>query len=334
LGGDLTQDFTEALFPATPTSSGHLRNSNIKSYLAGPSIYLQLVPRLAMEVTALFKPLRFTDATVLPDGTRRSVSPATVVTWQFPVLAKYRLYDSAFGPFITGGPSFRKSGNLNGTRPSSLGVTVGGGLTIPMRSVSLEPALRYTRWNADRLSPAARTVSNQLEFLIALTTAGYGSNWKPLGSRVSLGAIAGMNLTNRLRDGAVDLPRERRMLSGASVGFDLTDQFSIQGNAIYSPIGLNVTWEFPLLARYKVPVSASQLVSPVFELGPAFRTPQELNDSSLGRYGVAAGGGVEASLGHIRVAPVVRLTRWSSESRPERSRVYLGQVQFLVNVAF
>ena len=330
-GGDWSRDFSEQMFPPSQVQSGYLLTSNIKGYLIGPSMQIQLRRTFALEVDAIFKPLGFTQSTVLFDGSRRSVSPATVVTWQFPLLLKYQLRDSRLSPFVVGGPSFRTSGNLNGAKPSSVGITGGAGFTIPWRSMRFEPTVRYTRWKADRLGlVSARTRPDQVEFLLGVTTAGSNSDWKPLHKRASLGGIVGRTLTDRLRRSDA----ERRFLAGPQVGVSIKGQFSVQINALYNPIGYNVTWEFPVLVRYTASSPSPFRLRPIFELGPTFRTPQKINGSHLGRYGVAAGGGVEVPAGPIRVTSVLRYTHWAPESNPTRSLVFRNQVQLLVGFSF
>ncbi|MCX6590069.1 MAG: hypothetical protein NTZ56_00965 [Acidobacteria bacterium] len=330
-GGDWSRDFAERFFSASATGAGYEQTSNVAGYTIGPSIEVQLTRRLAFEVDALFKPLRFTESTVLLDGSRRSVSPATVVTWQFPLLMKYQLTDSRVSPFIIGGPSLRTAGNLNSTKPSSAGVTAGAGVTVPWGPLRFEPSLRYTRWNADPAGPGAKTRPDQMEFLLGVATGGTASNWKPLHTRVSLGAVFGASFTDRLRLSG----SERRFAGGPQVDFKTSEQLSIQFNAIYSPIGTaNVTWEFPVLLRYRLPSAASWRVRPIVELGPTFRTPQEMNGSSLGRFGVAAGGGVEWLAGPVRLGSVLRYSHWAPESNPVRSLVRRNQVQLLFGVSF
>jgi hypothetical protein len=330
-GGDWSRDFSGAFFPASSMGSGYERTSNVKGYVVGPTMQIRLRRRLDLEIDALFKPLGFTDATVLLDGSRRSVSPATVVTWQFPLLIKYQLSESRIAPFVVGGPSLRTSGNLNGTNPSSAGITAGAGVTLPWGLLRFEPSVRYTRWNADQLGPGAMTRPDQVEFLLGVTTAGAASNWKPLHKKASLGAILGATLTDRLRRS----DSERRFLAGPQVGLSVRGPISLQFNAIYSPIGkTNVTWEFPVLVRFSPPSPASQRMKPLVELGPTFRTPQEINGSALGRVGLAAGGGMELPAGPIRITSVLRYTHWAPESNPARSLVFRNQVQLLFGVSF
>ena len=112
-------------------------------YLAGLSAQMVLKDNFAVEVNAIYKPLRA--------GSRFADSRTrfSVLTWQFPVLAKYRWIRPNWTPFVVAGPSFRVAGNLNAYNPSRYGVTVGGGVETRTGKVRLAPGLRYTRWARD-----------------------------------------------------------------------------------------------------------------------------------------------------------------------------------------
>src|SRR5947209_6603646 len=87
-------------------------------------------------------------------------------------------------------------------------------------------------------------------------------------------------------------------------------------------------WQFPLLATYKL---FDRRVAPVVELGPSFRTPQEIYGSKLSVVGITAGAGVAARMGRVRISPAcgtligVR-NRFPARARPcvIRSRWWLG----------
>jgi hypothetical protein len=104
-------------------------------YLAGASAQLELRQGLALEIDDIYKPLHAGDFTVL--------------TWDFPVQAKYHVAKFGRAPFVEAGPSFRVAGNFNGYNPSHYGVTVGAGAQTVTRGVRLSTALRYTRWAKD-----------------------------------------------------------------------------------------------------------------------------------------------------------------------------------------
>ena len=112
-------------------------------YLAGLMVQIQVGRRVSLEADAIYKPLRAGSDT--PDVQ----TPFSVLTWQFPVLAKHRWTRSGWTPFVEAGPSFRLAGNLNGYNPSHTGVTFGAGIETQARGFRLSPALRYTRWAKD-----------------------------------------------------------------------------------------------------------------------------------------------------------------------------------------
>lgn len=93
----------------------------------------------------------------------------TVVTWEFPMLAKYRLRFRTVKPLIELRPSFGSSGNLNSTAPSVYGGTAGIGVEVPVGRLKIAPVLRYTHWAADGECLQPRTKRNQVELLVGLS---------------------------------------------------------------------------------------------------------------------------------------------------------------------
>ena len=146
-----------------------------QGYIGGLAVELDLSRRWSIKVNGLYRPLRAHSVSILEAPGYPSVESRfefTVVTWQFPVLAKYRLSpDGNIHPLLEVGPSFRAAGNLNGYNPSRYGVTVGGGIETDYKSAKISPVLRYTRWAKDPAGtvPSARTQSNQVEVLVSFT---------------------------------------------------------------------------------------------------------------------------------------------------------------------
>src|SRR5262249_52775206 len=141
--------------------------STPKRWIAGGTVEARLPFHFSIEVDALYHELEFTQAAVLPNGTLNSVSPAPVVTWEFPLLVKYRLSIRTVTPFIEAGPVFRTAGNLNGTDPSNYGVAAGLGVGGHIWRIGVAPQFRYLRWARDpshRFPTSASTVSDQVEF--------------------------------------------------------------------------------------------------------------------------------------------------------------------------
>lgn len=144
--------------------------STLKDYIIGPTLEFGLPWRgLSVEIDALYRPMNLTMAGVRPDGSLHSISPATVVTWQFPALAKYRFGTRALKPFIEVGPSFRVAGNLNDAAPSAYGGTAGLGIEAQVGRLKIGPVIRYTHWAGDADYAGSRTKRNQAELLLGVS---------------------------------------------------------------------------------------------------------------------------------------------------------------------
>jgi len=356
-GAGLTEDFQNQFFSGFG-GPGFVNYSTPKRYIAGAMVEVGLGSRFSVEVDGLFRPLGYTFAGVEPDGTLNSVSPATVVTWEFPVLAKYRFSFAGVKPFVEAGPSFRTTGNLNSANPSHSGVTGGVGIQMHAGRFSIAPAVRYTRWTADP-EHVVRTVSNQVEFVVVFSRAGV-SDWHPFGHRVSFGAAAGTDLTedfpltsytsvNPLNGMSITnffVPGPRSLIAGPMLELALPRGFAMEADALRRPMhttieatingkkytGAELTigeWDFPVLAKYRF---GARAVKPFLEGGPSFRLPGGQNGAS--HYGVTAGVGVQGQLRQLKIAPAFRYTRWA----PSSSYVFGGQVpnqvELLVGFSF
>ena len=145
--------------------------STQKDYVIGAMVEIALWRDLFLEIDALYRLMNLTMAGGRPDGSLHSISPATVVTWELPVLAKYKFGSSSVKPFLEAGPSFRTSGNLNAAAPSTYGGTAGIGVEMRIWRLKLGPILRYTHWATDPDFTAfrSRTKRNQFELLLGLS---------------------------------------------------------------------------------------------------------------------------------------------------------------------
>ncbi|MGD1090996.1 MAG: outer membrane beta-barrel protein [Bryobacteraceae bacterium] len=169
-GANLTQDFQNKIIEEPPSAS-IIAYSTPKRWIAGGTAEVRLPFHLSVEVDALYHELEFTQAGIEPNGVLNSVSPAPVVTWEFPILVKYRFSFPLVKPFIDAGPAFRSAGNLNGSSPSNHGVAVGLGVEAHLWKLRIAPQFRYLRWAHDQhvgyFQPS--TVPDQVEFLTAIT---------------------------------------------------------------------------------------------------------------------------------------------------------------------
>lgn len=367
--------FTDAFQTQTiPTSINSLRFfSESKDWIVGPSVELRFTPHWSVEVDGMFRKLHTTWAGVEPDGTLNSVSPSPVVTWEFPVLGKYRFQWSRVTPFIEAGPSFRTAGNLNGSNPSHYGVTAGAGVEMHVRGWAIAPALRYTRWANDNMHwTAPRTNPNQVELLVGFSRAAE-SLARPMGRHFSVGVVAGSTITSDFPNttsqisvfgvapggentslvGVLSRSGEKTVLAGPMVEFYLPRGFSLEVDALYHPLRIRtlistgssaplrpekatvaITWEFPVLAKYRLPVSfANKRFSPFIEAGPSFRLPQQVG-ADLSVYGATAGAGLEARWRWLKLASAIRYTHWAADHPRGWSGVRRNQTQLLVGTSF
>ena len=372
LGGtaptDAFQDLT--LIPPQPYAvfSRHAFTPK-KDLLAGASLEVQLNRRLSIEVDGIFRQLHLKQVIRSTDGST-DTGNIPVVTWEFPVLAKYRLPMRRATPFVEGGPIFRTIGNLNDTSPSQWGATAGAGLDLHWRSFKISPTVRYTRWRRDdpRYFPTL-TVPNQLEILLGFSTEP-ASPWRPLGRRASIGVILGTNLTgdrvytSRTQTISVSPPVNpppsltiidqsgpRSLIVGPSIEFDLHGPLSLEADALYRKItgrelyrsdaaprfiGPSLTDRTFIWRTWEFPIFlkyrfAIGRTHPFIGAGPSFRRPQSLTTPSP--YGAVAAAGIEAHFHRLGIAPSVRFTRWGRDNSPEPT-VRRNQSELLVRFSF
>lgn len=137
-------------FCAFPSTGGR--------FVLGPTVELRLPFGLGIEVDALY----------------RSVKYPSSSSWEFPILAKYRLpVRGRVRPFVVGGGSFERNDILQavqvGPTETATGFAFGAGLEAKLSLIRLVPEVRYTRWTGDfYFRGADLTHRNQLEFLIGL----------------------------------------------------------------------------------------------------------------------------------------------------------------------
>jgi hypothetical protein len=297
-------------------------------------------------------------------------SSFSVVTWEFPVLAKYRFRLSHLTPFVEAGPSFRATGNLNDIHPSHYGFSAGVGVERQAGRLRIETAVRFTHWAADLESVPSdiRTKTDQLELLVAFRSPSL-SNTRPFGAHVSLGAVAGTNLTGdfgtvtssqfpqalansgyspqEVKAPFVDSAGPRSFMGGPVAALELPRQVSIEVDAIYRPLRSFVqallsnghenltyedhrtTWEFPILARHRWRLGAA---GPFVEMGPSFRLLQDVYGAAP--YGIAAGAGVETRAGRVRIAPCLRFTHWALPDASAPTNPRRGEVALLTGFSF
>ena len=357
-GGYDNQDFDSLFEPGPLDVAGRpfpptVVQPDSGGYIVGPSLEIHWSQRISLRVEALNKPLHYQDGAAFnQDNVPIGFAPNTVVTWQFPVLVKYKFPLGRLSPFLEGGPSFRLAGNLNRSDPSHVGVSAGVGVEAQWRRLRIAPRVRYTRWAEDALDLVARTRPDQLEFLAGFSYVPASDSY-PLGRRISVGAVIASTVSADFREstethGPTALVLRttsgpRVIVVGPMVEFQLASSLSIEVNALTRslrgvtrffdagrhrftqiPFSTGGIWEFPVLLKHRLTKSS---VRPFLALGPSFRLPKR----GLSIFGVTAGAGVELQLRRIKIAPGVRYTRWGPGESPGVSR---NQVQILAGISF
>jgi hypothetical protein len=323
--------------------------SQSKDWIVGATLELRFHEQLAVEVDALYRELHATMASVEANGSLYGVSPFRVETFEFPVLAKYRFGAGKLRLFTEAGPSFRAAGNLN-FYPSHYGASAGIGVEMPWRRLNIAPVLRYTRWAPD--TSALRSVSqlNQIELLVGVSRASE-SDSRPLGGRVSLGILAGWELSNDISPHTATAPEANAIedvtgvkggVCGPVLEVHLSHHLSVELDGIYRPLEEHVntlpgnatvyssvtfkrsaTWEFPVLAKYRFRFGK---VNPFAEAGPSFRLPVV----GLSDDGATAGIGVEMHWRALHIAPALRFTRWAAGTSPSSNEFTRNEAALLL----
>jgi hypothetical protein len=348
----------------TETSYNIRTWSQSKDWIAGAVFELRLRSRFSVEVDALYRELRATTASVEPNGSLNGVSPFPVVSFEFPVLAKYRFGAGTLKPFVEAGPSFRATGNLN-FFPSHHGISAGIGVETHWRGLNIAPVVRYTRWAQDMLPFRPVSQLNQVELLVGVSRASE-SHWSPLGPRMSLGVIAEWELTNDISpysgNVAVTIPESgntssqanateyvtgvKSLIGGPVMEIHLPRHLSVELDGFYRPLREDyktvldngtvyasvtrtqaTTWQFPVLAKYRFRLGK---VNPFGEAGPSFRLPVV----SLSAEGVTAGVGVEMHRHALHIAPALRFTRWGGGNSSASSEFARNEAALLVGFSF
>jgi len=166
-----------------------------KRYTFGPMVDLKLPLRLSLELDALYQPVGYNvhnfDFTFVTSRERSN-------SWQFPIVAKYRLPGVlriapyvgvgyaprlVYGSRVDGQINYDLQGHITAVSSTKLdttydtthGLVIEGGVTIPVSHFHISPEIRYTRWNSPFLDHQGShgfgyfSQQDQVELLFGLT---------------------------------------------------------------------------------------------------------------------------------------------------------------------
>ncbi len=276
-------------FSPPPFSESTRTSSGSRSFVVGPTIEVQLPLRFSAEADALYRPLNFKieQTTPLPGGPTVSTR---IDTWEFPLLAKYRLPLPIVRPYLAAGPSFRAIGGLPAQHMSGKGVTVSIGAESIVGHFRITPELQYTHWGADGAYKTlyhAVSRQSQIELLAGLApepgvsrTPQIFGGWRKY---VSVGVKGGLPFTTAFindRFGKVtvidplvrcgtfsitaclgsttiveDYSASHSYLVGPMIEVHISDGFSLESDALYAPLSLATNGAAPGLAGLLLPPS-------------------------------------------------------------------------------
>ena len=170
-GASLTQDFQNYDLPPNGGSPpgatvSILGISTPQRWIAGATVEARLPLHLSVEADGLYHILQFRTGNQSGKNTPFFGTDQHSVTWELPVLLKYRFQLPVVKPFIDAGPAFRYSYARSYTNPSNHGFTAGLGVEAHLWKLKIAPQFRYLRWARDQNVPrfALTTVTDQVEF--------------------------------------------------------------------------------------------------------------------------------------------------------------------------
>ncbi len=174
------------------------------------------------------------------------------------------------------------------------------------------------------------------------------------GQNLSVGFIGGGAVTNAFYTNVEPIShyldtysQKKDYLVGLTLEYHFTNNFSLEGDAIYRELHLVVafvepnltlnsvspspvvTWELPVLAKYWFHWAG---VDPFIEAGPALRPTTNLN-ANPSHYGVTAGIGVATHWKGFEISPMVRYNRWATDPGLGLAESKVDQIELLAGIS-
>jgi len=143
-------------------------NSCADRYVIGPAVQIYILPRLSLDISALFTTVQLQGGARLPNTAAFSTQRNGTL-WEFPIVPKYRFLKGDVSPFVGAGPTFRRitmdgqntiiplttvpGQPLTSVTPITqtqweAGLCLAAGIEFRTRAVRLTPEIRYLRWSS------------------------------------------------------------------------------------------------------------------------------------------------------------------------------------------
>ena len=148
--------------------------SKSREYIVGAMLEVHLPAGLSVEADGLYHPLNFATENRIALRPALFRSSNNYSSFEFPILAKYRLPTPLIHPYVEAGPNFRTLGGNFDSYLSHAALTIGGGVEFRVLKLRIAPEIRYTRWGDDaKPGPGAGFLApsdvNQASFLVGLS---------------------------------------------------------------------------------------------------------------------------------------------------------------------
>jgi hypothetical protein len=137
-------------------------------YVVGPFVEVKLPWKFSVEVDALYRSYEYQLA---PGASNNSVG-----SWEFPVMAKRKLFSGPIKPYVEGGLVFS---HLTGVKnaaellhQANYGITIGAGVEIHALLVRISPEIRYDGFafrNFNSPGDLIQSNRNQAMFLVGIS---------------------------------------------------------------------------------------------------------------------------------------------------------------------
>jgi hypothetical protein len=142
-------------------SAHYIASSGSRSLIGGPSVSVGLSRHLAIQVQAIYRPVRSSLQALYADRSSLTLKDHRT-SWEFPILAQYHRRLGRANPFIEAGPTFRLLQDVYGAMP--YGVAAGAGVETRVGFFKITPGVRFTRWA--RPTPSLSTDPRQNEVAV------------------------------------------------------------------------------------------------------------------------------------------------------------------------